>query len=68
MRRLQANLAFLRLPRATHRRLQGAGAHYYLWDADLDGGPEDEPLLARLVCDWSTPPQSIDRFLALAAA
>lgn len=64
----QANLVFLTLPRATHRRLQGAGAHYYLWDAELDGGPEDEPLLARLVCDWSTPPASIDRFLALAAS
>jgi threonine aldolase len=63
----QANLVFLRLPRRVHARLQGAGAHYYLWDGDLEGDP-DEPILARLVCDWSTPPQSVDRFLALAAA
>jgi threonine aldolase len=63
----QANLAFLRLPRRTHARLQGAGAHYYLWDGSLEGDP-DEPVTGRLVCDWSTPPQSIDRFLALAAS
>lgn len=63
----QANVAFLSLPRAAHRRLHAAGAHYYLWEGELDGGPEDEPLLARLVCDWSVTDASIDRFLRLAA-
>ena len=62
----QANLVFLRLPRGVHQRLQGAGATYYLWDGPLEGDP-DEPVLARLVCDWSTPPEAIDRLLALAA-
>ena len=64
----QANLVFLRLPRAAHRRLHAAGAHYYLWDGELDGGPEDEPILARLVCDWSTPEAAIDTFVRLAAS
>ena len=32
-----------------------AGAHYYLWPASqsLDG-PDEEPLSARLVCNWAT--------------
>ena len=34
---------------------QAAGAQYYLWpfDQSLDG-PDDEPLSARLVCNWAT--------------
>jgi threonine aldolase len=57
-----ANLVFLRLPRALHDRLQAAGARYYLM------GPDDgETVTARLVCDWSTPPASIDRLVSLAA-
>ncbi|SFR10318.1 threonine aldolase family protein [Poseidonocella sedimentorum] len=60
----QANIVFARLPRAVHARLKDAGAVYYLWDAD-DGGPEDEMLLARFVCDWSLGADQIDAFLAL---
>jgi threonine aldolase len=59
-----ANLVFVRLPRAMHRRLSEAGATYHVW-AEPEG-PED-PLLCRLVCDWSTGPGAVDRFLAVAA-
>lgn len=60
----EANLLFFRAPRRFHRRLLGAGAVYYLWDGEAEGDP-DETLTARLVCDWSTTDDQIDRFLAL---
>ena len=56
-------MIFARLPRATHRRLMQAGAVYHLWEATLDGGPEDELVTARLVCDWSCNDDAISRFL-----
>ena len=62
-----ANLVFLRLPRSIHQRLQAAGATYYLFEGPLDSGDPEEPLLCRLVCDWSTGPGAVDRFLAVAA-
>jgi threonine aldolase len=52
----QANLVFVRLPRAMHQRLRAAGATYHLWDGPLDHGDPEEALLCRLVCDWSTGP------------
>ncbi len=63
----QANLVFVRLPRAMHQRLRAAGAAYHLWEGPLDHGDPEEPLLCRLVCDWSTGPGAVDRFLAVAA-
>lgn len=65
MYRPEANIVFARLPRATHRRLFAAGAEYHLWDAALDGGPEEDPLAARFVTDWSADPAQTDRFLSL---
>ena len=49
-----------------HRAARRPAAEYYLWDFDatLDG-PDDEPLLARLVCDWATTEAEIAAFLAL---
>ena len=61
----EANMIFADWPRAAHKRLHEAGAQYYLWAGDLDGGPEDEPLTARLVCDWSAAEADVDRFVAL---
>ena len=61
----RANMTFAAWPRAAHRRLIAAGASYYLWDGTLDGGPEDAPITARLVCDWSADPADTDRFLDL---
>ncbi|MFD0978801.1 threonine aldolase family protein [Tropicimonas aquimaris] len=65
MFRPEANIVFARLPRATHRRLFEAGAQYHLSDDTLDGGPEDAPLAARFVTDWSAEPAETDRFLSL---
>jgi threonine aldolase len=62
----EANIIFAEWSRAGHRRLHDAGAAYYLWDGTLDGGPEDEAIAARLVTDWSTDEEAIDRFVALA--
>ena len=61
-----ANMLFPRLPRAMHRRLMAEGAYYYLYDGELDGGPEDELIKCRLVCDWSVTEATIDRFIATA--
>lgn len=60
-----ANMIFADWPRAVHRRTHEAGARYYLWSGTLDGGPEEERLTARLVCDWSAAEADGDRFLTL---
>ncbi len=62
----QANMAFPRLTRATHRRLHEAGAIYHIWDGTLEGDDPEELLTARLVCDWSLPEAEIDRFCEIA--
>jgi len=61
----EANILFAAFPRAAHRRLHEAGAQYYLWEGALEGDDPDEPLVARMVCDWSIRPEAIDRFAAL---
>ncbi len=61
----QANMIFARFPRSLHRKLHDAGAVYHLWGDTLEGADEDEMLACRLVCDWSTPADQIDQFLAL---
>ena len=62
----QANMIFAKLPRAIHQRLHAGGAQYGLFEGPLDKGDPDEPLLMRLVCDWSITHDQIDEFLALA--
>ncbi|WP_424990507.1 threonine aldolase family protein [Fluviibacterium sp. S390] len=61
---VETNAVFARWPRAWHRHLLNAGAQYYLWDGTLDGGPEEALLMARLVCDWSLPPEAVTAFAA----
>ena len=63
----EANLVFVRLPRRVHARLFAAGASYHLWDGPPEGDPE-EVVTGRLVCGWSTTPEEVDRFLAVARA
>ena len=58
-----ANMLYASFPRAAHKRLQAAGAHYYAMGSME--GPEDEPVACRLVADWSCPQSHIDDFLAL---
>lgn len=60
----EANIIFAEIPAGLHRELTAKGATYSVWDGD-PGGPEDTSLRIRLVCDWSTDPTEIDRFLAL---
>lgn len=62
----QANMIFATLPRAVHQRLHAAGAVYSLFDGPLDSGDAEEPLLMRLVCDWSMTDDAVDAFLAAA--
>jgi len=62
----QANMMFVALPRATHKRLFAAGAAYHLWSGSLEGDDPDEMLEARLVCDWSVTLDDINAFLDLA--
>ncbi|QFT57480.1 Low specificity L-threonine aldolase [Sulfitobacter sp. THAF37] len=59
----QANMIFASWPRAIHRKLHEAGARYYLSGGGLDG-PDDEPIGARLVCDWSLTRDDVDSFLS----
>ncbi len=58
------NIAFARFSRARHQRLLAAGARYYVMDGDPQHGAPDEMLTARLVCGWSTTPDSVQRLLA----
>lgn len=61
----EANMIFVTLPRATHQKLLGAGAQYYIVEGSLEGDDPDAPLMARMVCDWSITSDQIDSFLAL---
>ncbi|MGR3465805.1 threonine aldolase family protein [Limimaricola sp.] len=60
-----ANLVFVTLPRAMHRRLLEAGADYHVMDGDPMQGAPEERLTARMVCDWSVGEDGVDRFLSL---
>ena len=61
-----ANMLFVSMARAIHRRALQSGAHYYLhpFAASLDG-LDDERLDARLVCSWCTTDKEVDSFLEL---
>ena len=62
----EANTVFASWPRARHWAAQAAGAHYYLWPGDQSlEGPEEEPLSARLVCNWATTPAEVAQFLGV---
>ncbi|MEN8891360.1 threonine aldolase family protein [Planktotalea arctica] len=61
-----ANMVFAWMPRAVHQRLHNGGAVYYLMQGNLEGDDPNEPLLCRLVSDWSISQGQIDQFIALA--
>ncbi|MGJ8610689.1 MAG: threonine aldolase family protein [Octadecabacter sp.] len=58
----EANLMFFDAPRGVHKKLQAAGAQYYVMGS-LDGD-DGEPVTGRLVCDWSVGSDGVDAFLA----
>jgi len=64
---VDANMVYVSLPRETHRRAVEAGAEYFMTLEDLDGGAPDDPIPARLVTNWSTTDDEVDRFLTLLA-
>ncbi|MBT0956123.1 low specificity L-threonine aldolase [Alphaproteobacteria bacterium KMM 3653] len=64
----EANILFAHLPRAVHKALHEAGAQYYLWSGELEGEDPREPLLARMVCDWSIPREKVAAFVDIARA
>ena len=59
-----ANMIFASWPRRIHQKLHDAGAKYYIWNGSLEGDDPEEPLGARLVCDWSIGKPAIDQFLS----
>jgi len=61
----QANMIFFEMPRREHKRMLDAGAVYHLMNGDHEAGDPHEPLIGRLVCDWSMTEDSIDQFLDL---
>ncbi len=63
---VEANAVFASWARKGHRKAQEQDAKYYHWPFDQSlEGPDDEPISARLVCNWATSNDEIDRFLAL---
>jgi threonine aldolase len=62
----QANLMFVAMPRAMHKRLFAAGAEYHIWSGSLEGDDPNEMVEARLVCDWSISMDEINAFLDVA--
>lgn len=60
-----ANISFATWSRAGHQRLHDAGAMYYIISGELVGDDPSDPLLARMVCDWSISDANIDRFVEL---
>jgi threonine aldolase len=59
---VEANMVFVHLPREADTRLRAAGARYIQWHAPADASA---PIMARLVCDWSTSDDAIDTFLSV---
>ncbi len=62
----QANMIFVWMPRFVHRALMDAGAYYYIEAGKLQGDDPHEPLLGRLVCDWSVDEADIAKFIDFA--
>ncbi len=65
----QANEIFAVLPRALHRALHEAGAHYYEWDPEgLDSAerPGADEVLVRLICSFESTGAQVDALLGAA--
>ncbi|NNJ67209.1 MAG: low specificity L-threonine aldolase [Boseongicola sp.] len=62
----EANMMFVWMPRFRHRALMEAGAYYYIEAGELQGDDPHEPLLGRLVCDWSVDEAEIAKFADVA--
>ena len=58
---VEANIMFVTLPHALHRKLSDAGAQYYVRNR-LDAGPDH--VLIRLVTSFSTQADDVERFVS----
>ncbi|MCY4444998.1 MAG: beta-eliminating lyase-related protein [Rhodobacteraceae bacterium] len=66
---VDANMIFVNLPRATHKKAFVNGAAYHLWPPNQSlGGDDQEPLLSRLVCNWFTTDTEINSLLAVVSS
>ena len=61
----QANIIFFEMPRAEHRRMLDEGAVYYVMNGDPAQGDPDQPLIGRLVTDWSMTATDVSQFVNL---
>ena len=61
----QANMIFFQMPRREHKRVLDGGAIYYVMNGDPATGDAEEPLIGRLVCDWSMTEEGVSQFLDL---
>ena len=61
----QANMIFFEMPRSEHKRMLDGGAVYYVMNGDPEAGDPHEPLIGRLVTDWSMTSEGVSQFLDL---
>lgn len=61
----EANIIFFDMPRSEHKRMLDGGAVYYVMNGDAHAGDPDEPLMGRLVTDWSMTETGVSQFLDL---
>jgi threonine aldolase len=67
--RVEANLVFVIIRHETHKRLQDAGATYYVMDSESlpeTVAVDRDCLLVRLVTSFATTDEDIDRFVVIA--
>jgi len=68
---VEANLVFVKLPRAIDARLRAAGAQYYVRHSDslpAGLGIAADEMLVRLVCSFATTVDDVERFTKLVQA
>jgi len=68
---VHGNELFIVMPEESERRLLAQGFRFYRWREESmaeDDRPSDGEALCRFVCSWRTTDESIDAFLAAAAA
>lgn len=63
----EANMIYASMPRSAHRRAIEGGAEYYLTLDDIKGGEDSDSIPVRLVTNWATDDDEVDRFVALLA-
>lgn len=62
---VDANMIFVSLPRATHRKALKGGAQYFLSLDDVSVGEETDLIPTRLICNWATSEADVDHLLGL---